>query len=547
MRTPEPAGEEPPARTSGEEPAGEEPAGAEPGGRSAPAGPGPRRRAREPEVAAEGVRRRALEAEEAAAELASRVQELEQDLAVAQRDAERLTGASVRTRADRGGWPSSGPTPSRRCAATSPASSPRARLRATGSARCSATSPPPRSGSAGSSESCARPGGAGTRPSRSPPRRWPPASAPSWQRRADAVATGRCVRRPSASAERDRLRLEHELIVARSTHREQRVSGRAGPAWLAPPPPASAARRAVRLRPPGAAALAAALRHELAARAAAEGALRARLVDAEARLAARVLIERRTAGILAQLRAELDGLRAAFARERDARLGAERRAAELSADVSGGQAALPAGLRRDRRPARGARGAAPWVAIRRRALDRPAGCSERRSAGWPSAAAGAGVRVRAPPRRVLRAPSGGRAGGRAGPAQRRPPAAARGGRASGAGRGRGRRGRGRRGPGGSRGARGPAEPPARGWSRCGASWPGRTRGPRAGCWSSCCRPSARRPRSGSLRPRVREPTGLRPRDRGRRGARAGPRTGAEDRPARSTSRSSATRRRSRGC
>jgi hypothetical protein len=151
-------------------------------------------------------------------------------------------------------------------------------------------------------------------------------------RRAERSAAPRDLSPVPAPAERDRLRFEHELRVRRATA-QQRLPVEPSPAAVrvaAPPrtpePPASAPD-----------ALAAALREELTARAAADGALRARLVDAEGRLASRVLIERRTAGILGQLRAELDGLRTAFAREREERQRAERHAAELSADLSGGR------------------------------------------------------------------------------------------------------------------------------------------------------------------------------------------------------------------
>lgn len=85
----------------------------------------------------------------------------------------------------------------------------------------------------------------------------------------------------------------------------------------------------------GSEALIGALRRELDLRAAAEAALRGRVIDAEGRLAARGLIASRTTATLAELRQELDGLRAAFQRERAARVRAERQAVELSADVSG--------------------------------------------------------------------------------------------------------------------------------------------------------------------------------------------------------------------
>jgi hypothetical protein len=93
-----------------------------------------------------------------------------------------------------------------------------------------------------------------------------------------------------------------------------------------PPPPAPAALESET------AVLVSSLRHELDARGRAEAALRARLIDAEGRLATRVLLEQRTSGTLGELRTELESLRDALARERALRTDAERRAAELDAE-----------------------------------------------------------------------------------------------------------------------------------------------------------------------------------------------------------------------
>jgi len=71
------------------------------------------------------------------------------------------------------------------------------------------------------------------------------------------------------------------------------------------------------------------LRRELDARAGAEAGLRSALVDAEARLAARVLLDQRTTVMLGQLRDELSELRQSLHRERSLRDAAERRADEL--------------------------------------------------------------------------------------------------------------------------------------------------------------------------------------------------------------------------
>ena len=77
----------------------------------------------------------------------------------------------------------------------------------------------------------------------------------------------------------------------------------------------------------------ASLRAELETRARADAALRARLIDAESRLAARVVLEQRTSAALAELRTELDALGGELARERTLRLDAERRTAELEREL----------------------------------------------------------------------------------------------------------------------------------------------------------------------------------------------------------------------
>ncbi|MEO8967581.1 MAG: hypothetical protein ABI355_08275, partial [Solirubrobacteraceae bacterium] len=104
----------------------------------------------------------------------------------------------------------------------------------------------------------------------------------------------------------------------------------APPAAVLPVPAAlAAAPAAVAAAGPGTDALVAALRGELDRRAGAEAGLRARVVDAEARLAARVQIGHQLGETLAAMRRELNGLRAALGVEREARLIAERRTAEL--------------------------------------------------------------------------------------------------------------------------------------------------------------------------------------------------------------------------
>ncbi len=95
----------------------------------------------------------------------------------------------------------------------------------------------------------------------------------------------------------------------------------------APPPPVS--------EPPAppSLGLVASLRAELDLRARADAGLRARLIDAESRLAARVILERRTSAALAELRAELNSLGGELTRERTLRVEAERRTAELEREL----------------------------------------------------------------------------------------------------------------------------------------------------------------------------------------------------------------------
>jgi hypothetical protein len=77
-----------------------------------------------------------------------------------------------------------------------------------------------------------------------------------------------------------------------------------------------------------------ALRAELAMRAHAEAGLRARAVDAETRLAARVLLSQRTVEAVRQVRAELDQLARLLTDERTRRQAAERRVAELEQQLA---------------------------------------------------------------------------------------------------------------------------------------------------------------------------------------------------------------------
>jgi hypothetical protein len=166
--------------------------------------------------------------------------------------------------------------------------------------------------------------------------------------------------RAPASTETRRLRFEQDL-VARRAGGDARVPSEPELPVLRPPPvtpPAAVAAAAVvaaeataepdlplpLARAPEPArsvvsddTLVHTLRRELDARASADAGLRARLVDAEARLAARVLLEQRTTAMLGQLRGELEGLRAALEHELTRRAAAEMRVAELELQLAGQQ------------------------------------------------------------------------------------------------------------------------------------------------------------------------------------------------------------------
>lgn len=161
-------------------------------------------------------------------------------------------------------------------------------------------------------------------------------------RRQAAVATER-----RRAAETARLALEDRLSVRRLAGAARVPREPALPAVAASeagvPPAGHAAATAAQPREdepasagPGAAALVAALRAELDVRAGAEAGLRARVIDAEARLAAREQIAGQTGQAMIALRHELGGLRhelfrlrAALGDEREGRAAAERRVAEL--------------------------------------------------------------------------------------------------------------------------------------------------------------------------------------------------------------------------
>lgn len=140
---------------------------------------------------------------------------------------------------------------------------------------------------------------------------------------------------PPPPAQRRHLSLEQQLI-ARHPGRG-RIPAEPLP-YIGAPIPAVAAAASGELGAAGSAtarAMVAALRQELTGRTLAEAGLRSRLIEAEARLAARELLEQRTGAALGQLREELDGLRADLNREREARRDAERRADRLHTDLGG--------------------------------------------------------------------------------------------------------------------------------------------------------------------------------------------------------------------
>jgi hypothetical protein len=103
---------------------------------------------------------------------------------------------------------------------------------------------------------------------------------------------------------------------------------------LAPePPPRLPAPEPLEIDPAASPAVVASLRAELETRARDDAELRARLIDAESRLSARMVLEHRTTATLGELRAELHSLADALTRERLLRTGAERRAGELEREL----------------------------------------------------------------------------------------------------------------------------------------------------------------------------------------------------------------------
>jgi hypothetical protein len=134
------------------------------------------------------------------------------------------------------------------------------------------------------------------------------------------------------AAEREREVAEPELLAAereREVAEPELLAAEPGLGAVAEPPPPAPAPMLAPVTPETPPDVVASLRAELQTRAHADAGLRARLIDAESRLAARVVLERRTSAALAELRSELDSLGGELARERTLRLDAERRAAEV--------------------------------------------------------------------------------------------------------------------------------------------------------------------------------------------------------------------------
>lgn len=160
----------------------------------------------------------------------------------------------------------------------------------------------------------------------------------------------------AGGAERQRLRAEDALRAARRRS-DVRVPTEpippppvpplpgpppAGPPPAGPPPAGPSTSGAPAAAPgegrPGDEETISALRRELRARVSAEAALHARIVQAETRLAARVLLEQRTTAALAELRAEFERLHEALEHERTRRRAAEASAARLRAELGGQRA-----------------------------------------------------------------------------------------------------------------------------------------------------------------------------------------------------------------
>jgi hypothetical protein len=137
--------------------------------------------------------------------------------------------------------------------------------------------------------------------------------------------------RVAPAGEEARVALERRLAVARAGA-APRIADEPEPRPVPPEPaPATGA------GPDVSALVIESLRRELDARAGATAALQTRVIDAEARVAARSLLERRMSAILAELRAELAGLQEGLVGERVLRTRAETRAADLERRLTGQQ------------------------------------------------------------------------------------------------------------------------------------------------------------------------------------------------------------------
>jgi hypothetical protein len=138
---------------------------------------------------------------------------------------------------------------------------------------------------------------------------------------------------PPPPAQQRHLSFEQQLIARRGA--PSRIPAEPLRLIGAPTPARPAGAAAGLAASEGARAMTEALRHELTGRALAEAGLRSRLIEAEARLAARQLLEQRTNAVLTQLREELGGLREDLERERAARRAAEARSERLRSNLGG--------------------------------------------------------------------------------------------------------------------------------------------------------------------------------------------------------------------
>ncbi|MEO6859805.1 MAG: hypothetical protein ABI323_14680 [Solirubrobacteraceae bacterium] len=140
---------------------------------------------------------------------------------------------------------------------------------------------------------------------------------------------------PPPAAQLRRLTLEQDLVARRGPATRIPHEPVALSAAILPPAPLEPVRGSAPGGSDSDRLMVDALHRELSARALAETGMRARLIEAEARLAARDVLAQRTGTVLRALRDELDELRAELARERAGRQAAEAEAERLRSDLGG--------------------------------------------------------------------------------------------------------------------------------------------------------------------------------------------------------------------